>query len=45
VSGDAFTKKHAIAAVRCKKEVMLLQPLRCHCIECVIHHERDVYEE
>jgi len=24
---------------------MLLQPLRWRCVECVIHHERDVREE
>jgi len=23
----------------------LLQPLRWHCVECVIHHEQDVHEE
>jgi len=45
-------KVRAIGAVRCKKEGMLLhlqqcwlQPLRWHCVECVIHHERDVREE
>jgi len=35
----------AIGAVRCKKEGMLLQPLRCRCVECVNHRERDVREE
>ena len=25
--------------------MMLLQPLRWCCVECVIHHERDVREE
>jgi len=34
-----------MGAVRCKKEGMLLQPLRWRCVECVIHHERDVREE
>ena len=24
---------------------LLLQPLRWYCVECVIHHERDVREE
>jgi len=24
---------------------MLLQPLRWRCVECAIHHERDVREE
>ena len=24
---------------------LLLQPLRCHCIECVIHHEQDDVRE
>jgi len=38
-------KERAIGAVRCKKEGMLLQPLRWQCVECVIHHERDVREE
>jgi len=37
-------KEHAIGVVRCK-EGMLLQPLRWCCIDCVIHHERDVHEE
>ena len=38
-------KEHAIGAVRCKKEGMLLQPLRWCCVDCVIHHEWDVREE
>ena len=38
-------KERAIGAVRCEKEGMLLQPLRWCCVECVIHHERDVCEE
>jgi len=38
-------KERAIGAVRCKKEGMLLQPLRWRCVECVIRHERDVREE
>ena len=38
-------RERAIGAVRCKKEGMLLQPLRWHCVDCVIHHERDVREE
>jgi len=38
-------KGRAIGAVRCKKEGMLLQPLRWCCVDCVIHHERDVHEE
>ena len=25
--------------------MLLLQPLRWHCVDCVIHHERDVHEE
>ena len=25
--------------------MLLLQPLRCCCIECVIHHEQHVHEE
>jgi len=35
-------KERAIRAVRCKKEGMLLQPLRWCCVDCVFHHERDV---
>ena len=31
--------------VRCKKEGMLLQPLWLHCVDCVIHHERDERKE
>jgi len=28
-----------------KSCLLLLQPLCCHCVECVIHHEQDVCEE
>jgi len=38
-------KERAIGVVRCKKEGMLLHPLRWCCVDCVIHHERDVREE
>jgi len=38
-------KESTIGAVRCKKEGMLLQPLRWCCVECVIHNERNVGEE
>ena len=38
-------KERGIGVVRCKKEGMLLQPLRWRCVDCVIHHERDVHEE
>ena len=38
-------KERAIGAVRCKKEGMLLQPLRWCCVDCVIDLERDVREE
>ena len=38
-------KERAIGVVRCKKDGMLLQPLRWCCVDCVIHHERDVREE
>ena len=38
-------KERAIGVVRCKKEWMLLQPLRWCCVDCVIRHERDVREE
>ena len=38
-------KERAIGADRCKKEGMLLQPLRWCCVDCVIHHERDVRGE
>ena len=38
-------KERAIGVVRCKKEGMLLQPPRWCCVDCVIHHERDVREE
>jgi len=43
--GQPSEKERAIEAVRCKKEGMLLQPLRWCCVKCVIHHERDVREE
>jgi len=38
-------KECAIGAVHCKKEGMLLQPLRWCCVDCAIHHERDEREE
>jgi len=38
-------KECVIGAVRCKKVGMLLQPLHWRCVQCVIHHERDVREE
>ena len=38
-------KERAISAFRCKKEGMLLQPLRWRYVERAIHHERDVLEE
>jgi len=38
-------KERAIGVVCCEKEGMLLQPLRWCCVDCVIHHERDVREE
>jgi len=45
VPSSASHKERAIAVVRCKKEVMLLHSLRWRCVDCVIHHERDVREE
>jgi len=45
VRSSAFTQRTSDRCVRCKKEGMLLQPLRWCCVECVIHHERDVREE
>jgi len=38
-------EERAIGVVRCKKEGMLLQLLQWCCVDCVIHHERDVREE
>ena len=38
-------KERAIGSVRCKKEGMLLQPLRWCWVYCVIHHWWDVREE
>ena len=38
-------KESAIGVFRSKKVGMLLQPLRWCCVDCVIHHERDVREE
>jgi len=43
--GQPSHKEGAIGTVRCKKEGMLLQPLRWCCVDCVIHHEREVREE
>jgi len=37
-------KERAIGVVRCKKEGMLLKPLRWRCVDCVIYHERDMRE-
>ena len=37
-------KERAIGVVRCK-EGMLLQPLWWCCVDCAIHHERDVREK
>ena len=45
VPGATLSKKCAIGVVRCKKEGMLLQPLRWRCAECAIRHEWDVHEE
>ena len=42
--GQPSCKERAIGTVRCKKEGMLLQPLRWCCPKCVIRHERDVPE-
>ena len=38
-------KERVIGAVRCKKEVMLLQPLHWCCAECAVHHKRNVRKE
>ena len=38
-------KERAIDVVRCKIEGMLLQPLQWCCVDCAIHHKRDVREE
>jgi len=38
-------KERVIGVLRCKKEGILLQPLWWRCVECAIHHERDVHEE
>jgi len=38
-------KERVIGVFHCKKEGMLLQPLQWRCIDCVIHHERDVCKE
>ena len=38
-------KERAIGAVCCKKEGMLLQPLWWCCVDCMVHHERDMREE
>ena len=38
-------KERTIGEVRCKKEGMLLQSLHWRCVECAIHHKRDVCEE
>ena len=35
----------AIWSARATSGLLLLQPLRWYCVDCVIHHERDVREE
>jgi len=45
VLSSAFYKAHALGVVRYNKKGMLLQPLRWCCVDCVMHHERDVREE
>ena len=34
-----------VLPLRVRLELALLQPLRWCCVDCVIHHERDVREE
>jgi len=36
---------HSVPVVIPKNFKPLLQPLRWRCVECAIHHERDVREE
>jgi len=43
--GQPSHKERAIGVARCKKEGMMLQPLRWCCVKCVIHNEQDVREE
>jgi len=38
-NGAVTNMRCVIGTVHCKMEVMFLQPLRWHCIECVIHHD------
>jgi len=38
-------KARAIAAVRCKNEGMLLQPLCWRCVECVVYHEQNMQKK
>jgi len=45
VPGSAFTQRTCDWCGRCKKEGLLLQPLRWRCVKCMIRHERDVREE
>jgi len=45
VPGSAFTKGTCVRCGSLWNEGMLLQSLRWLCIECVIHHERDVRRE
>jgi len=42
---SAFTQRTCDRGGCCKKEGMLLQPLRWCCVDCMIHHKRDVHKE
>ena len=41
----AFSNFAVSCLVVKESQILLLQPLRWRCVECVIHHERDVREE
>jgi len=40
-----FWQCNANVQARIWSRMVVLQPLRLRCVECVIHHERDVHEE
>jgi len=42
---DAYEIQHLIKTLKCNLIVLLLQPLRWCCVDCMIHHEWDVREE
>jgi len=45
LDATAFVACMKLADVYDQATLFVLQPLRWRCVECAIHHERDVHEE